>query len=451
MRPWKDCLGQLTAAQRQCVGQVVRDHAEELARLFYDTMLADAEARQLLDRATVDSRLHASLVIWLNSLFNAEQDLAECLRLQARAGAGHARIGVNGALVAAGARVLKRTITDRLAALDLPRAELPALFLYVYELFDLALDAMSSAHTADAHRLSRSDEAFRLFFLSRDMKAERERRKSQLLEWAQQLLMTHYWNPASPADDAAGWTGTSQFGMWLQHKASLLFEGAPEVEQIQAVIAQVESDLMPALIRARGTPEFAREVVNQINARVEEVKNLLAQTFDRFNAAEDGRDSVTQLLNQRFFPAVARREIALAHRNQTQLAALLLELDGFAALRDTLGLESIDLVLSQVADILNDTAQAGDFVFRFGDSRFLLLLVEATPQAVQALADKLRERVQAARLRTPMVARSLISACVGIALWDGHPDYQHLVDRASDALRQAQARGPGNSALITSD
>lgn len=442
---WLDTRAAASLVIRQRVSDLVDALAETLARLFYEAMLADTEVEHLLDHQVVNQRLHASMAKWVRQLFSMTVALNDVVALQRHIGEVHARIGVPTQLVTRGARVLKRAITQQLISADLSRDDLAQAISYVHELIDLAVDVMDTASTRTANRMARSDEAYRLFFLSQNLKAERERQKLQLLEWAQQILVRYYWEapPATVAFDAVLGAGHSQFGAWLRHKAAILFEGAPEIARIQQHIALIEGTLLPRLSLARASHDDARALVAEINQNVEHIKVLLAAMFDRYTEAEDGRDSVTNLLNRRYLPSVAKREIALAlaQGEGPGFAMLVVDIDGFKPLREALGLERADLILQQVGGTLVEHLRAGDFVFRIGDDQFLALVVDCEGAALMSLADGLRERVATTRMRTPDHASALVTVSIGVALFDGHPDYQRLLDRATDAMRQAKVEG----------
>ena len=180
----------------------------------------------------------------------------------------------------------------------------------------------------------------------------------------------------------------------------MLFEGAPEVERIQALTQHIEGALLPQLSQARGNPAAARSVVAALNQGIDEIKTLLGTVFDRFIEVEDGRDSVTRLLNRRYFPSVAKREISLALRQHGSFALLMVDID-----------------------------------------HFLQLLVEAGDSTALQVADGLRSRVAGLHLRTTGLTGTSVTVSIGVAVFDGHPDYQRLVDRAEQALRQAKQAG----------
>lgn len=442
---WQETLSATSAHTRQRVQATVHAMAETLAEAFYAALLSDPQARPLLDPDTVGQRLHASLARWLRLLFSVHAPLEERVALQRQTGEAHARIGVSNQLVARAARVLKRSITQQLVHDASLQADLALAVSYVHELIDLAVDEMDAACSRSASRMARSEEAYRLYFLSHNLKAERERQKLQLLEWAQQILVRHYWEvpPSRPPLPPLPAEPPPQFVMWLRHKATILFEGAAEIDHIQEHIAAIETDLLPRLCQARASHEDARALVAEINLSIERIKTLLGSMFDRCSEAEDGRDAVTNLLNRRYLPSVARREIGLAltHTERAGLAMLVIDIDGFQRLNDALGLEASDVLLQQVGAILIEHLRAGDFVFRIGDDQFLALVVDCPAASLPALADGLRQRIAATRLRTPDHASTFITVSIGAAPFGGDPDYQRLLDRATDAMRQAKQGG----------
>lgn len=439
---WSGFLGEFNPVLRHQVAHTVDANAEALAGAFYEHMLAEPRSAGLLDHEVVNRRLHASMARWLRALFAPGTPVPELVLMQRRTGEVHARIGVPMDLVAQGARLLKREIVARLVEASLPRAELGEAVQYVYEMMDLAIDAINEAYVANANRMARSDEAYRLFFLHQDMMAERERQKSQLLEWAHQILMAGYWTADGPPGLVPAAHSSSPFGLWLQHKGSILFEGSPELERIGQCMHQIEGDWLPQLRRARHQHADAREIVTTLNQRIDEIKQLLTSMFDRYIEAEDGRDNVTRLLNRRYFPSVAKREIALAQSQRGCFALLAVDIDHFDRVRETVGADGADAALSDVAALMLDSVRAGDFVFRIGDARFLVLLVDTSKEALSSVAEGLRRQVEAMRVRAPAGrARLSITVSIGAALWDGHPDYQRLLDRADSALREAQVGG----------
>lgn len=441
---WSDARELADGPTRVHIFDLVGGHAERLSEVFYDAMFADPQAAGMLDHQVVNDRLHASMRRWLVELFDPAISTDVLATRQRRTGEVHARIGVPVPLVNRGARVLQRALFAQLAQSPLSRDALVQAAQYVHEMFSLAIGAMNSAFTTNVDRIARSEEAYRLFFLGQDMKAERERRRSELLEWAQQILERHYW-AADEAQDSENMP--SQFSLWLHHKASMLFDQAPEVELIRNQLTRVELELLPRLSHARDNHADARVVVSEINRCIDQIKDLLGTLFDHYLAVDDGRDSVTALLNRRYFPAIARREIELASARQGSFSVLMSDIDDFRAVADTWDHDASDRVLGQAAQLLQEQLRAGDFVFRVGDDEFLVLLVETDGVRALQVADALRRRFQDHAFKPAPGATVSLTLSMGVAAFDGHPDYQRLLDRADAALQDAKAAGPNRCVL----
>lgn len=427
---------------RAQVQATVHERATRLSDIFYDRMLSDPEMLRYLDHEIVNRRLHASMVRWLNLLFDPASAIPEALEMQRRTGEVHARIGIPHAAVARGARELKRAIGQLLLADPATAGHAAQAIQYVYELIDLAIDCMGESAASNTTRLLRSDESYRMFFLTQDLRAERERQKSQLLEWAHQMLVRNYWDFARDDADAGTPQGqVSQFKLWVEHKASMMFEGVPELDLLRGCIAHTETGLLPRLQAASADHAQAKSIVAELHASVDHMKQLLGAMFDRLSAMEDGRDSLTRLLNRRYLPSIARREIDLAQAHGQGFALLAIDIDGFADLRQGLGSEATDTLVAQVAERLSESIRASDFAFRTGDSQFLVLIVEAGADATRAVAEALRERVASMPVRASGSVAPHVTVSIGAALFDGHPDYQRLLERAEAALHDARRSG----------
>lgn len=442
VRAWALAREATPQAVREHVATLVRPRADALADAFYSAMMADGETGAMLDHDLVSRRLRASMARWVVALFEPDAPIEALLEAQARTGAVHARVGVPLEWVSRGARTLKRAIAAAVVEGDLPRRRLGEAVSYVHETIDIAIERMDAAHARDSDRLARSDESYRLQFLAQNARAEREHQKSMLLEWANDLLTGYHWAPDTVADTHPPTSfGGSPFGLWLRHKASVLFEDAPEMAAIREHVDAIEDTLLPALAAARSSPQDARPVVSGISSRVNAIKALLGAMFDRHAAVRDGRDDASALLNRRFLPAVVKREIALAQRRRTGFGALVVDLDGVASIDAALGDEVGERLAVQVAGLLADAIRAGDFAFRIGDRRFLLVLVETDEATLLGAAEGLRDRIATARLRGADGAAVSVTASIGAAVFDGHPDYQWLVERADAAARRARDEG----------
>ena len=437
---WYDIARLAGDAVRSRVHRIVQAESTRLADTFYEAMFADEDASALLDHQVVNERLRSSMKRWLESLFDPQQSFDELREAQRATGEVHARVGVPMALVSRGARFLKRALCVSVEQADLSGTQMVAAVRYVHELVDLAVDLINAAYVHDENRLTRAEEAYRHLYLNQNLQAERERQRSLLLEWSQATLLDQYLGHADAAAPRATPLLTqSQFGLWLQHKASVIFDGAPELALINERVRELEDHILPDLRAAQHDVERSRSGVAAFNVAIEAIKQHLAALFDLVVGADDAQESVSRLLHRRYLPTVAKREIGHWRRGQTPFAVAILEVEGLDRLVSAFGSESAELVMVQIAAHLSDALRAGDFVFRISESRFAVLIVEVHLEAAESVALALRRGIESQAFRTTTQARVQVSVRQGVAVFDGHPDYQRLLSRAEAAL----VRPPG--------
>ena len=186
---------------------------------------------------------------------------------------------------------------------------------------------------------------------------------------------------------------------------------------------------------------------------VEAVANVLASALDRAHAEEEvrrraSRDSLTGLANRAFLDVHLNHSLAAAARNGGRVALLLLDLDRFKVVNDTLGHSAGDELLRVVAERLTDGVRGGDVVARFGGDEFVVVC--SSPSAVVGVAS-LAERL-IGDLARPIVVdgRELfVGASVGIVVSDTtHADAESLLRDADVAMYRAKESGGGRYELF---
>lgn len=442
---WQAVYSSVDAYTRGQVAAVVSDSAIELVDAFYSTLLADAEAGPRLSHEIVSSRLHKGMKRWLTGLLcvRDQGDIAALMATQKKVGEVHARVHIPIHLVMAGARILKNEIAQRLRASDLDGIAASVATQYVCNLFDLAIEQMSRAFMRDINRGARNDEAYRLFALGQNISTERERQRAALLEWSQAVLIgLHYRAPEQVLPRLAA----SEFGLWLQHKGGVLFESAPALAQITEAVTRLDDVVLPRLLQSgqADLPSLPGQV-RELQELVARIKHLLNGLFDMVAEIESGSDPLTNVLNRRFLPSVIGREILIATREHSAFSVLLLDIDHFKAINDQHGHSGGDQILRQFAEVVHQSCRSSDFVFRYGGEEFLVVLVDTARDAALAVAEKLGTEIRRHVFSIPEAGALRITASIGVASFDGHPDYAYLIDRADKALYQAKQAGRDRS------
>jgi diguanylate cyclase (GGDEF)-like protein len=118
------------------------------------------------------------------------------------------------------------------------------------------------------------------------------------------------------------------------------------------------------------------------------------------------------------------------------------DIDHFKRLNDTYGHESGDLVLHDLGDLFRRHTRSEDIACRYGGEEFLLIMPEASLEAVKQRAEELRIVVKE-RLRIPWQKKTLsITISVGVAEFPNHGSrVKNVVNAADTALYQAKKRG----------
>jgi diguanylate cyclase (GGDEF)-like protein len=154
-------------------------------------------------------------------------------------------------------------------------------------------------------------------------------------------------------------------------------------------------------------------------------------------------DSLTDLPNRTLFHDRVHQALTSARREHVPVAVMIMDLDRFKEVNDTLGHASGDELLKQVGLRLSESLRESDTVARLGGDEFGVLLPKVVDaEAAVAVARKLRTT-----LEEPFTIHGLalqMEASVGIALYPDHGgDVQSLLQRADVAMYVAKEHPAG--------
>jgi len=155
-------------------------------------------------------------------------------------------------------------------------------------------------------------------------------------------------------------------------------------------------------------------------------------------------DPLTGLANRRKLVDSLNHSIAMCDRENLQLAVLMMDLDRFKAVNDTLGHLAGDELLKQVAQRIFNRLRNTDLVARLGGDEFVVLLEDINNEddAARVATEIVNDLSQPFAL--PQSDDVRIGSSIGIALYPQHgttPDA--LMDNADIALYQAKDNGRG--------
>jgi diguanylate cyclase (GGDEF)-like protein/PAS domain S-box-containing protein len=154
-------------------------------------------------------------------------------------------------------------------------------------------------------------------------------------------------------------------------------------------------------------------------------------------------DSLTGLPNRRLLEDRVEFAIALAQRNGQPFALMVLDLDRFKHVNDTLGMSAGDRVLREVTDRIKACLRSADTVARMGGDEFVLLVNNADVTGAEATARRLLDAM--GRPFTQGDESFTVTCSVGVALCpsDGN-SLDELMRGAASALQRAKESGRGS-------
>jgi diguanylate cyclase (GGDEF)-like protein len=223
----------------------------------------------------------------------------------------------------------------------------------------------------------------------------------------------------------------SLIGAWLiarsvMHPVRTLVAAARRVEQGD-YLDRVQTNRRDEL------GDLAR-VFNQMQSGISQRQALIAQ--------QAFQDPLTGLPNRASVADALEKAIARAKQRRSQIAVMMLDVNRFKEINDTLGHPIGDRVLIGLAHRLRATIRSVDVVARLGGDEFLVVLDDVDPRIATALALELaRAATQAMPLESLDLSPDL---SIGIAIYPDHGENaSDLIRRADIAMYDAkQARAP---------
>ncbi|MBW8305716.1 MAG: EAL domain-containing protein [Thiobacillus sp.] len=161
-------------------------------------------------------------------------------------------------------------------------------------------------------------------------------------------------------------------------------------------------------------------------------------------------DPLTQLPNRRLFLDRLAQEIAKSRRANLPLALLLIDLDEFKEVNDTLGHDVGDILLQEAGRRIRRCVRDADTVARLGGDEFTVLLTELPDHTmhVEDLAQKIIDRLaEPFQLGDEVV---YVSASLGITLYPADAaDIDTLMKHADQAMYAAKKQGRNRFCYFT--
>ncbi len=164
-------------------------------------------------------------------------------------------------------------------------------------------------------------------------------------------------------------------------------------------------------------------------------------------------DSLTNLWNHGFFQHTLELEMHRAKETTSSLSLLIIDIDNFKKLNDSLGHQNGDIVLLELATVLKDSSREMDYVCRYGGEEFSLILTQTSKEQAFLIAERIRERIANHQFPANTPIQGLkVTVSVGLAAFPQDAQTkEELIAKADKAMYIAKFGGKNRTSLAESD
>jgi diguanylate cyclase (GGDEF)-like protein len=156
-------------------------------------------------------------------------------------------------------------------------------------------------------------------------------------------------------------------------------------------------------------------------------------------------DDLTSLFNRRALAGAGRSALSACPGDDNAVAVLLIDVDHFKTVNDTLGHEAGDTVLRTVAEALAANCRRTDVLGRLGGEEFCVVCPGTDLAAARGLGDRLLDAIAA--IPQPGGLARAVSISIGIATGGRATSWDAILSRADRALYAAKEAGRGQAMI----
>ncbi len=210
------------------------------------------------------------------------------------------------------------------------------------------------------------------------------------------------------------------------------------LQEANAELGKLNLSYEHLVMELKEAKEKAERLANELRDANTRLKELVS------------RDGLTGLYNHRYFQEIFSKEIARALRYQSSVSLLMFDIDFFKKVNDTYGHPTGDLVLINIARVVEGAVRPSDIVARYGGEEFAVILPETNESGMKVFAERLRRSVEG--IATIADAKQInVTISVGGCTFtpeSPHIDKQMLIEAADRGLYTSKHNGRNRVTIV---
>ncbi|WOI52747.1 PleD family two-component system response regulator [Parvularcula sp. LCG005] len=212
-------------------------------------------------------------------------------------------------------------------------------------------------------------------------------------------------------------------------------------DDMRKLVRALDIGVSDYLMRPIDSQEMAARVKTQLRRKryVEHLRQSVNETLEMAVT-----DPLTGLYNRRYLANHLPRLLRDAKEEANPLSLMVIDVDHFKKVNDTLGHDIGDVVLREMAQRMNFSIRGIDLACRFGGEEFVFVMPDTDRQSAEAIAERLRSQIAEAPVDIGAGDPITITVSIGVATSEpGNLDDtpQDILKRADDALYKAKDTG----------
>lgn len=155
-------------------------------------------------------------------------------------------------------------------------------------------------------------------------------------------------------------------------------------------------------------------------------------------------DTLTGVYNRSILHQVISQELSSENRDKYPFGLIVIDVDYFKKINDTLGHEVGDQVIKKIANKLSQIISSDDTLVRWGGEEFVIIVPQVDTGSLPQLCNEIRSKIE----HDTFLDTQTVTVSVGATLFRNNDTHDSLLIRADNAMYQAKEEGRNRFVII---